>query len=96
MSMSTQVAHLGVVARAVDFEVVLAEPHRRAGAVADQRVDERLRDVEVGDRVAELVGLGRLQLDGAFADDAAPGAGRCARAASSLNSRSSSLPWKMR
>ncbi len=62
---------LGRVARAVNLDVVGVEPHRHAWAVAHQRVDERAGDVEVRDRVAELVLLRGLQLNGAFADDRA-------------------------
>ena len=40
-----------------------------AGPAADQRVDERARDIHVGDRVAELVLLRGLQLDRPLADD---------------------------
>jgi hypothetical protein len=53
----------------MDLDVVLSEAERDAWPLADERVDEGAGDVEVGDRVAEFVVLGGLQLDGAFADD---------------------------
>ena len=62
---------LGRVAGAMDLDVVLVEAERHAWSLADEGVDEGAGDVEVGDRVAEFVIFGGLQLDGAFADDRA-------------------------
>ncbi len=53
----------------MDDDVVGLEPYRQAGPVAKQGVGERGGDVHVGDGIAELVGLGLLQLDRPFADD---------------------------
>ena len=49
---------LGRVPRAVNDDVFLGQLHRQAAAGPQHGVDERLRDVHVGQRVAELVGLG--------------------------------------
>ena len=69
MSASTTVAHLGELrVRWISMSSGL-QPDRQAGAAAHQRIGERAGQIHVGHRVAELVGLGLLQLDRPFADD---------------------------
>ena len=60
---------LGRVAGAVDDDVLRFQPQRQFGSAAQHGVDQRLRNVHVRDRIAELVGLGLLQLDRPFAED---------------------------
>src|SRR5688572_8487054 len=52
----------------MDFDVLRLQT-QFAAARAKHRVCKRRRDVHVRDRIAELIRLRLLQLDGAFADD---------------------------
>ena len=69
MSSSTTVAHLGVLR--VRWTSMSSGCRRtgRPGPLPHHGVDQRAGDVHVGQRVAELVGLGLLHLDRPFAHD---------------------------
>ena len=60
---------LGRVARAVNDDVFLAQLDLRSAFGPQHGVDERLRYVHVGQRVAEFISLRLRHLDGAFAHD---------------------------
>ena len=62
---------LGVVARFVDDDVVGLHSQGAFVVLAEEHVDEGLRQVDVGHRIAEFVAHGRLHFDRAFADDRA-------------------------
>ena len=53
----------------MDDDVFGLQPHRLAGADAEDGVDERGRDVHLRDAVAELVGPRLLHFDGPLTDD---------------------------
>jgi len=59
----------GRIAGAVDNQILGGKPHRQPRAGAENRIGEGLGQIEVGERIAELIGLGPLGLDRPLADN---------------------------
>ena len=52
----------------MDLDIVGLKLHRQSRAASYERIDERAQDVEIRDRITELIILRGLQLDRAFAN----------------------------
>jgi hypothetical protein len=53
----------------MDLDVFRLEVDRQSGAASQHGIDERGGNIHLRNGIAELVRLGLLQFDGAFADD---------------------------